>query len=134
MKNFRVFRKLCGDDTLRNVVIVTNMWGEVPVDRGEQRERELETQDDFFKPALDRGARMLRHDHGSVKSAEEIMRQVLTNTPTVLDTQRDVVDGGHEVSDTAAARELTQEITVELEKQKLNNDREKREIQGNLLA
>ena len=40
-RNFNMFRKLCGDETLRNVVIVTNMWGEVSPAQGAAREREL---------------------------------------------------------------------------------------------
>jgi hypothetical protein len=68
-RNFRMFRKLCGDDTLKNVVIVTNTWSEVGQAKGEMREAELKNK--FFKPALDKGAQMLRHDN-TVQSAHNI--------------------------------------------------------------
>ena len=28
-RNFEIFRGLCGDETLKNVILVINMWGEV---------------------------------------------------------------------------------------------------------
>jgi hypothetical protein len=61
-RNFKMFRQLCGESTLRNVVIVTNMWGEVGREVGEAREAELGSDDRFFKPVLDKGAHMLRHN------------------------------------------------------------------------
>ena len=42
-RNLSMFRKLCGDETLRNVALVTNMWSEVTSERGAARERELRT-------------------------------------------------------------------------------------------
>lgn len=36
-----MFRKLCGEESLENVLIVTNMWGLVEQSRGEAREKEL---------------------------------------------------------------------------------------------
>lgn len=40
-RNFRIFRKLCGDETLKNVTIVRNMWSEVTLERGAERECQL---------------------------------------------------------------------------------------------
>src|SRR5688572_18581441 len=71
-RNFKMFRRLCGDSTLKNVIIVTNMWGQVPKEVGEARETELATQDLFFKPVLDSGALMLRH-HNTIDSAHDIL-------------------------------------------------------------
>jgi len=44
-----MFREFCGDATLKNVILVTNMWGEVTQDVGEARERELTT--NFSSPS-----------------------------------------------------------------------------------
>jgi len=65
-----MFRKLCGDDTLKNVVIVMNMWGEVGQAKGKMREAELKNK--FFKSALNKGAQMLCHDN-TVESAHNIL-------------------------------------------------------------
>lgn len=77
-RNFGVFRKLCGEQTLKNVVIMTNMWGRVTPEVGEARERELTTQ--FFKPAADKGAWFLRHLE-TVETARSVIRAILGNHP-----------------------------------------------------
>ena len=46
VRNFKMFRQLCGDSTLKNVIFVTNMWGKVPKEVGEAREKELA--EDYF--------------------------------------------------------------------------------------
>ena len=45
--NFEMFRELCGDNALHKVVIVTQMWGQVDVEVGKEREAELKREDDF---------------------------------------------------------------------------------------
>ena len=73
-----MFRKLCGDETLKNVLIVTTMWGAVEPSIGDAREKELTTNDLLFKPVLDKGARMLRHDNTPGR-AQDIVRSVMRN-------------------------------------------------------
>ena len=53
-RNFGMLRELFGDSALKNVVLVTNMWGDVSLDVGVARERELVQE--FLKPVLDKGA------------------------------------------------------------------------------
>ncbi|KAF9788737.1 hypothetical protein BJ322DRAFT_1050872 [Thelephora terrestris] len=71
-----MFRELCGDNALHKVVIVTQMWGQVDVEVGNEREAELKREDDFFKPVLDKGARMERHENTAL-SAERNVRLIL---------------------------------------------------------
>ena len=108
-RNFNMFRKLCGDETLSNVVIVTNMWGEVSAERGEERERELRTDDLLFAPALQKGECMLRHD-SALGSAQTILRRIAGNRPRALQIQRELVDEGKDISKTAAGIELNREL------------------------
>ena len=75
-RNFKIFRELCGGTTLKNVVLVTNMWGEVSQDVGEARERELTTK--IFKPVLDEGAQIARY-HYTPESAHDIIRRIMKN-------------------------------------------------------
>jgi len=102
-RNFRMFRKLCGDDALENVVIVTNMWSGVTRAKGEMREAEL--RDNFFKSALDKGATMLRHNN-SVTSAHDILRCIIWKRPMPLQIQEELVDKELDIQETAAAEEL----------------------------
>ena len=102
-----MFRELCGDTTLKNVVLVTNMWGEVSRDVGESRENELST--NFFKPALNKGARMARH-HNTEQSARDIVRMVVRSRPVVLQIQRELVDERREITHTSAGGIINREL------------------------
>ena len=102
-----MFRELCGDTTLKNVVLVTNMWDEVPRDAGESRENELSTV--FFKPVLDKGARMTRH-YNTEKSAHDIVRIIMKNRLVVLKIQRELVDEHRDIVHTAAGEIINREL------------------------
>lgn len=116
-RNFNMFRKLCGDETLKNVTIVTNMWGEVTPERGAARENQLRTNGKLFKPVLDAGAGMERHD-GSVDSAQKIVRRIVNNTPLPLRVQREIVDEKKDITQTAAGVELDGELAALREQHK----------------
>ena len=117
VKNFKMFRKLCGDSALRNVVIVTNMWEEVSPRIGEAREAELMGKDIFFKPALKKGARMARHKN-IAPSAEGIVRLVFDNDSIPLDIQKELVDEGKDITETRAGKELNRELADQIRRHK----------------
>ncbi|KAJ6532002.1 hypothetical protein B0H19DRAFT_1189538 [Mycena capillaripes] len=116
-RNFKMFRQLCGDSTLKNVLIVTTMWGEVERELGEAREAELASDEKFLKPVLDKGARLLRHDN-DVASAQAILRYLIGNQPRALRIQRELVDQGKDISQTAAGEELNREFAKEIKRHK----------------
>ncbi|KAJ7476014.1 P-loop containing nucleoside triphosphate hydrolase protein [Mycena latifolia] len=116
-RNFKMFRQLCGESTLKNVVIVTNMWGEVGLEVGEAREAELASDERFFKPVLDKGARMLRHDNNAA-SAQAILHYLVGNQPRALRIQRELVDQGKDISQTAAGEELNRELAEQINRHK----------------
>ncbi|KAJ7364254.1 P-loop containing nucleoside triphosphate hydrolase protein [Mycena albidolilacea] len=114
-RNFKMFRQLCGESTLRNVVIVTNMWGEVLHEVGEAREAELAGDGRFFKAVLDKGARMLRH-YNNAASATAILHYLIGNQPRALRIQRELVDQGKDILQTAAGGELNRELNAQIER------------------
>ncbi|KAF8071789.1 hypothetical protein FPV67DRAFT_1482720 [Lyophyllum atratum] len=114
-RNFRMFRELCGESTLKNVVIVTNMWGEVSAEVGEAREAELISEDMFFKPVLEKGAQILRHQN-TLESAQKIIGHLLNNHPLSLRIQRELVVEGKDISETAAGAELNRELMAQVQK------------------
>ncbi|KAJ3511648.1 hypothetical protein NLJ89_g3975 [Agrocybe chaxingu] len=116
-RNFRMFRELCGDSTLKNVVIVTNMWDHVSTDVGEAREAELAREDFFFRPVLEKGAQMVRHEN-TRDSAHTILRRIIQNHPLSLQIQRELVDENKDISQTAAGAELNKELMLQMEKHK----------------
>jgi len=114
-KNFRMFRKLCGDSTLKNVIIVTNMWGQVEPEIGNAREAELMTDELFFKHSLEKGAKMARHDN-TLSSAQAVVRRVLNNHPLPLWIQEELVDHHKNISQTSAGEELQRECAALIKK------------------
>ncbi|KAJ7928822.1 P-loop containing nucleoside triphosphate hydrolase protein [Mycena leptocephala] len=118
-RTIRMFRKLCGDDALKNVVIVTSMWGDSESERevGAAREAELASDEEFFKLALDKGARLLRH-YNNASSAQTILRSVIENQPRVLQIQDELVTQKKDLSRTAAGEELNREIGEQIKQHK----------------
>jgi len=106
-RNFKIFRELCGETSLKNVVLATNMWSEVPQDVGEARERELASK--FLKPALDKGAQMVRN-HDTEQSAHDVIRRIMNNHPVVLQIQRELVDEHKDIANTAALDAVNAEL------------------------
>lgn len=112
VRNFGVFRKLCGEQTLKNVVIMTNMWSKVTPEEGEARERQLSAQ--FFRPAIDKGARLLRHV-GTIESARAVVRAILDNQPLTLQIQEELVDQHKAFSRTSAGEEIRRTLNGDAE-------------------
>ena len=115
MRNFRMFRNLCGESALRNVVIVTNMWVGVEPELGNAREAELMREDIFFKPVLDKGAGMARHEN-TVASAETIVRLIVGNHPLPLQIQKELVEERKDIVETSAGQELSRELDNQIRK------------------
>ena len=113
VKSFNTLLAMCGDQALRNVVIVTNMWGKVTPDVGGARERELA--DDFFKSALDKGARFFRHED-TTESTHAIIRAILGNKRVPLQIQKEVVDERKQIDETVAGKELRRELDEQVDK------------------
>ena len=116
-RNFRMFRNLCGESALGNVVIVTNMWGEVEPEVGYAREAELRGEDVFFKPVIERGAQMARHEN-TISSAEAIVRLLVNNRPLPLQIQIELVDERKDIVETNAGQELNRELNGQIRKHK----------------
>jgi hypothetical protein len=128
-RNFKMFRELCGDSSLKNVVILTNMWGEVSLQVGEAREAELAREDKFFRPALDKRAQLARHTN-TVESAKAILRLLVQKKPVALRIQRELVDQHKDISQTAAGEELNRELMLQAQKHR----EEMRKLQEDMQA
>ncbi|KAF8606256.1 hypothetical protein BDV93DRAFT_604752 [Ceratobasidium sp. AG-I] len=109
-RNFNVFRKLCGEGALRNVVVTTSMWSNPPTEIEIARERELGEEELFFKPILSKGARTARYIRGQgVGGAHDIIRMFVANTvlPVQLQTEQ---ERGISLGKTAAGQALGEEL------------------------
>jgi hypothetical protein len=74
LKNISTLSKVCGMKAMPNVFLVTTMWGDIPKRVALLREQEL--YQEFWKPALDEGARAMRFND-SFHSAWEIIDDML---------------------------------------------------------
>ena len=110
-RNFDMFRKLCGNTALKNVVLVTNMWGEVSADIGEAREKELSAK--FFKQALYYGAQIARHNN-SAQSSHDIIRKIAGNHPVALRIQWELVDDKRDILNTTAGEAVNRELNEQI--------------------
>ena len=67
------------------------MWEGVTPEEGATREEALAEGDLFFKPALDQGAKMVRHDNTS-GSAKAIIQSLMGAEPETLTIQHEMVE------------------------------------------
>ena len=106
-----MFCDLCGEEALENVILVTNMWEKVPMRVGEAHEKKLAA--NLFWPALDGGAHLARHNN-TVKSARDIVRRIMENSPITLRIQRELVDECKDITDTAAGEAVKKELSKQI--------------------
>jgi len=115
--NLRMFQKLCGPDSLENVVIITTMWDMVSLEEGLKREQELKLSDSMFKPLLDGGATIMRHPN-TPQSATEVINHLLGKTATTVQIVREMAQQNKHLKDTEAGIELRTDIEGMLKKHK----------------
>ncbi len=117
LKNLQMFKKMCGQSCLPNVVLLTTMWGGSTEQLAlqEAREQELKTEDAFWAGMIRLGAQAKRYDD-TTECALSIIREMLTRPQIVLDIQRQIVDEGKDLNDTAAGQQLCEDIAVAEEK------------------
>ncbi|KAF7974365.1 hypothetical protein HWV62_12326 [Athelia sp. TMB] len=110
LRNMDMFRRLCGNDALPNVVLVSTMWDQVDRITGQKREQEL--RDTFWRSMVDNGARTARFYH-TPASAWEILGPYTGHfRPVKLQIQMEMVDKGIPLSQTAAGSFLKSWLTV----------------------
>ena len=119
LKRLDMFKNLCGDDALGNVVLGTTKWNLIHrQETGEQREQQL--RDSSWKDMINHGSiiRRLRRDRSS---AMEILDHILQNKPIEsLLIQKEVVDEQIPIPETTAGKTLRyiQEQFEELKKKR----------------
>ena len=126
------FKKLCGADALRKVVLVTTFWDEVEPMVGERRERELRESTLFWAIMLRRGSEVFRH-YNTKSTARSVIRHLLDirteqDQGIFLDIQREMVDQMKDLDQTSAG----QLMMTALEKQRQAFERELADLQAEL--
>ncbi|GJJ78404.1 hypothetical protein EMPS_10763 [Entomortierella parvispora] len=97
-KNLKMFEKLCGEDALQNVVMLTNRWGQIDELEAVRREDELKAE--YWNMYLAAGCTIDRYRDRN--DLVRIFEALLQQNPTVLDIQSEIVDGHKSMSETSA--------------------------------
>lgn len=125
-KNLLMFQKLCGERGLGSVVLATTMWNAIPKATAEQHEAELK--DGFWKTMIENGSKTFRHDEGSDSALKIIQYLIQKQRPVTLDIQRDMVDRGLQLNETAAGKV----VVSQADKQNEANKRKLAELRKEL--
>lgn len=117
-KNLRMFKKLCGEQCFRNVMLATTMWQKVDPAIGEAREQELLSTPEFWGYMAKKGSTVMRHT-GDEEAAMAIIDHIVEQGQSVvLDIQEEIIDQRCNLDDTAAAKVVNEDILREREKHK----------------
>lgn len=108
LRNLRMFRELCGNDPLKNVILVTSFWSNVQRAVGGRREDELRTTPEFWGEMIRRGSRMERFTDR--ESALRIVDSLTMRTPVALSIQRELVEERKTLVETAAGQIVNEEL------------------------
>lgn len=107
-KNLEMFKALCGEEALNNVVLATTYWDSVSQGQGEERESELSNTRNLFQGMIGNGAKLMRHDRGT-ESAQGIVDYLLPKTPVAPKIMQELQQG-KTIKDTAAGSMLVEQI------------------------
>ncbi|KAF4985277.1 hypothetical protein FGRMN_11241 [Fusarium graminum] len=116
-RNLKLFRKLCGDGNLGNVLLVTNKWEICEEKIAEKRFEELTTGKGFWKVLLQYGASAHRY-HNQTGQAMDLIRKLMAKQPIALNVQRQLVDEQKSLLDTDVGNVVHEDL-LQLERQNL---------------
>ena len=128
VKNLRMFKKLCGDDGLKSVILATTMWETTSKEIGAKREAELQQSSIFWKPMIEQGSQVFRHDAGRTSGLKIMQYLIDRKRPVTLDIQREMVDQKLQLGQTGAGVEVASEV----EKAKQYYDQRLKDLQTQL--
>ena len=107
--SLRMFQRICGANSFKNVIVVTTMWDKVTPEEQERREQRLKESNVFFKSLMDRGATMARHD-GTRDSALSIIQGFSEKNDIIVAKLVDeLVEEKKSLLNTEAGKELQSE-------------------------
>jgi len=121
-QNIRMFRNLCGDDALGNVILATSFWDQVEPTLGERREQELVDSKDFWANMVAKKSRVVRlTSHRS--DCLKLLEQIAGNSKCDLLVQQELVTENKAMKDTTLGRQ-TKDEEIERVDMELRRERE----------
>ncbi|KAH8881187.1 hypothetical protein GQ53DRAFT_668330, partial [Thozetella sp. PMI_491] len=119
-KNLFMFKKLCGESALQNVILATTMWEKVDITDGERRESQLMSTPEFWGWMKEKGSQVRRH-YNTRDSAMDLLHifvehSVDARTQVALDIQCEMVDAHKTLDQTGAGKMLDSALAAERDK------------------
>lgn len=108
VKTLEIFKKICGEVALKNVVLVSTRWNEVDEATGAVREQQL--RDDFWAYMLGHGSTLARF-YGSRDSAIAIASQLVSRNSIVLELQRELINEKKTLEQTVAGSYVSNDLS-----------------------
>jgi hypothetical protein len=120
LQNLRMFAKVCGDDAIKNVVLITTMWTKVEQDVGKRREKELKER--YWAGLLNRGAQVIPF-RDSFEASWQILDQIANPLGAqrkceALLLQEELVTHGRPLNETEAGKMLCSKLQQLLAEQR----------------
>ncbi|KAM0442770.1 hypothetical protein ACHAQK_003826 [Fusarium lateritium] len=115
-RNLVTFRKLCGEDALKRVILASTMWDTTREEDAAMREQELRETDHFWGWMLSQGSSCHRYNN-TAESARQIVLSLTGLGPQfVTDLQKQMVDNGLSLEATTAGQNLNMALQKEIKK------------------
>lgn len=122
-RNLDMFQKLCGRESFQALTLATTFWSN-PAD-GRQEAAESELRSKYWSDMLENGATYTRHE-GGPESARRILDIMINKRRKFkTDIQVEMVEKGMRLDETAAGRQLSQDLI----EAKLKHEQELRDLQ-----
>ncbi|KIM70816.1 hypothetical protein SCLCIDRAFT_1206976 [Scleroderma citrinum Foug A] len=128
LKNLRVFKKLCGNNAMAQVFLVTTMWDEVEEDVGVERLNELKST--YWKGMVSRGSTVVEYRNtwdSATKLLDDATRRSSERRHVTL--QKEISELKMELRETEAGQQLCSRLE-DLADQRLQTLRKLREEQS----
>ncbi|KAL2445511.1 hypothetical protein ABEF95_005510 [Exophiala dermatitidis] len=113
LRNLKMFRDLCGEKPMKNVIFATTGWrlakNARQFERAVERETQLCTERLFWEPMIRFGADTARFE-GRRESGLNIIKKLIPQPPVVLQIQHELLNQDKNLIDTTAGATVNEEI------------------------
>ncbi|PWW79470.1 hypothetical protein C7212DRAFT_361948 [Tuber magnatum] len=116
LRNLGLFRSLCGQKALENVLLTTTQWSNVDPVEGGAREQSLREQK-FWGGLIDKGATLQRFS-GTRESGLELIRKLMRKDGKPLDIQVQIVNERMTLLETDAGKCIGDELAAQAKRHK----------------
>lgn len=115
MRSLTMFKNLLGDDAYKNVMLATTRWEVVDPQVGDHREKDLVEKSKYWGLMKQKGCSIQRYDNSKRSAMKLINYFVERQKPKfVCEVQKEMVDRGKDLVDTAAGKEAQGQLAADL--------------------